>query len=48
MLSGPDELLNVAREVIDAQRAALAALAAFSQADIALQSALMGHPESGD
>lgn len=48
MLIGPDELLKVAREALDAERAALAALAAFWQADIALQSALMGHPESGD
>ena len=48
MLIGPDELLKVAREALDAERAVLAALAAFWQADIALQSALMGHPDSGD
>jgi outer membrane protein TolC len=48
MLIGPDELLKVARDALDAERAALAALAAFWHADIALQAALMGHPESGD
>lgn len=44
MLIGPDELLKFAREALDAERAALAALAEFWHADTALQAALMGYP----
>lgn len=48
MLIGPDELLRIAREALESERASLAALAAFWQADNTLQAALMGHPDSGD
>lgn len=48
MLIGPDALLKVAREAIEAERAALAALAAFWHADATLQAALMGQPDTGE